>query len=538
MTRHHALSGTWRLARIAARADRVRLALWVVGPGLAMVAVARGVREMLPDAMSLAVYGAHMSADPAHRVFHGPGHALSTYGGATIFEGGGFVLPVVALLAVLTVARATRGQEDSGLAELVRAGAVARRAPLAAALLVTWAAAVGSGVVVGLGLVATGLPAAGSAVYGLSVALAGIVFAVVGALAAQAASGARAAGALAGAAVGLSYLVRGMADLERAWWNVLSPLGLLQDMRPYAGERLWPAVVVLAVAVAGTVAAWAFEGRRDLGAGLLPQRPGRVRAEIGLVRLPTAGLTLRLERAPMLGWGAGLGALAFGLGVASSGLVDVTTQGAMVAAWSGTNPTEAFFAYAAALLAIVASCAGVACVLRGRRAEATGLLDLYLAGPLSRVRLVTLRLGVALGTATLTLATSALGLAAGRQVAGAVDGTSNPELVGRVGETLALTLVHAPAVWLVVALAALAWAVLPRWSGIGWAVPSYTLTVSLVGIVMRLPAWTMSLSPFDHVPSLPQQSAATWALPLMAAGALVVAVVAVRRLRTRDLVPA
>jgi ABC-2 type transport system permease protein len=120
--------------------------------------------------------------------------------GALIVWRAGLVFTIVGLASLLTVIRHTRTDEEAGRRELLGATVVGRNAPLAAALLVTFAADLLLGAILVAGILALGLPATGSVAYGLAVAAAGWMFAAVGALAAQLTEGASGASRAAPAA--------------------------------------------------------------------------------------------------------------------------------------------------------------------------------------------------------------------------------------------------------------------------------------------------------------------------------------------------
>lgn len=71
-------------------------------------------------------------------------------------------------LYILVVRRHTRGEEETGRAELLGSTVVGRDAPLLAAVVEALALAVALGALVSLAAVAGGLPATGSAVFGLT----------------------------------------------------------------------------------------------------------------------------------------------------------------------------------------------------------------------------------------------------------------------------------------------------------------------------------------------------------------------------------
>ena len=72
-------------------------------------------------------------------------------------------------MSVLTVVRHTRTEEETGRLELIGATVVGRYAPLTAALLAVGLANLAVAVLVALGLIGVGLPAAGSVALGLAI---------------------------------------------------------------------------------------------------------------------------------------------------------------------------------------------------------------------------------------------------------------------------------------------------------------------------------------------------------------------------------
>jgi ABC-2 type transport system permease protein len=183
---------------------------------------------------------------------------------------------------------------------LLRAGAIGRFAPVAAALAVVAATDMTITVVVALGLIALGLPAAGSLALGAWLGAVGLVFAGVGAVAAQMTDNARSAYGIAGAALAVAYVLRAVGDAGHGTLSWLSPIGWAKATRPFDDERWWALLLCVAAFALLVAAAFALLARRDLGAGLIASRPGPPVAGRDLRN--TLGLAFRLQRGSLSAW--------------------------------------------------------------------------------------------------------------------------------------------------------------------------------------------------------------------------------------------
>ena len=136
------------------------------------------------------------------------------------------------------------------------------------------------------------------------------MFGAVAAVTAQVAESARAANGLAVGVLGAAFALRAIGDAGPHWLAWLSPLGWAQAMRAFADERWWLLLALLALAALLRVGAARLAARRDLGAGILPPRPGPAR---GRLRTPLA-LAWRLQRGALAGWAAGFAILGAAFG--------------------------------------------------------------------------------------------------------------------------------------------------------------------------------------------------------------------------------
>jgi ABC-2 type transport system permease protein len=185
------LTGTGKLVRLVLRRDRVLLPIWILTFTGLMASIVASFQGLFPTAAERQSYADASAADPGFTSLYGPLHG-SSLGELTVWRAG-FYPVLVAPVALLTVIRHTRTEEETGRRELLGATVVGRHAGLAAALGVTLAATLVLAALVAAALAGQGLPVAGSLAAGLQLAAAGWPFAAVGAVAAQLTSGAGAA---------------------------------------------------------------------------------------------------------------------------------------------------------------------------------------------------------------------------------------------------------------------------------------------------------------------------------------------------------
>jgi ABC-2 type transport system permease protein len=126
------------------------------------------------------------------------------------------------------------------------------------------------------------LPAGGSLLFGLSIALVGWVFIGVAAITAQFAEFSRTANGMATAVLGITFLLRAVGDSAKdiGWLSWLSPIGWSAQTRPFSGDHWWVLPILLVAAVILCGVAFRLLPRRDFSMGIVPARPGpRGRAE-------------------------------------------------------------------------------------------------------------------------------------------------------------------------------------------------------------------------------------------------------------------
>ncbi|MFI8536538.1 ABC transporter permease [Streptomyces aquilus] len=491
------LTGTGRLTRLLLRRERVRVAVWIVATPLLVLLTAAGVKELYPTQHDLDVAARGTEGNAAAIAFNGPPLALDTLGGEVAFQTGTLGLVVVALMSMFTVGRNTRGEEEAGRTELIRALPVGRHAGTAAALMAATGMSVAVGAAVALGLVAMDLPTTGSLVLGASFCALGIVFAAITTAAAQISENTRVVHGGTGAVLGVAFVLRAVGDMGDGRLSWLSPIGWVQKTRPYAGERWWPLLVAAASAAGAIVVAARLAARRDLGAGLVQPRPGPPRAAPALGR--PLGLALRLQRGGLIGWSSAVFLAGLAYGWVADDVEDFVgdndTVRDLIASFGGASLTDAFLTRSLLTVALVATGYAVQSALRPRGEESALRAEPVLATPISRRRWVSGHLTVSLLGSVLVLAAAGLGT-------GLAYGLVSHDL-RQIPRLLGAALVYAPALWVLTGLTTALFGLLPRAGALAWAMLGLCLVVGVLGDVLDLPGWVAALSPFEHVPQLP-----------------------------------
>lgn len=535
------LVGTTLLTRLALRRDRVRLAVWVVALGGTTAAIAASVMGLYVTAEDRATAAAFGAANVVLRVFDGPASGPHL-GSLVVSEVFGILSVLVAILAIQTVVRHTRVEEEAGRSELVGSGVVGRHAPLAAA----WTVAVGAVLSVSaaavVGLVLADLPVTGSALTGAALAGVGVTFAAVAAVTAQVFATARAASGAALATLGAAFLLRALGDaagtaegtrLISAWPSWLSPIGWGQQVRPYADAHLDVLSLPLVTSLVLVVAAVVLTSHRDVGAGLVAPRPGPAHAGRGLCS--GIGLAWRLQRGTVLAWCVGLAVIGAGFGAVgdtADELVGDNPQLAdLLASFGDADGVRgAFFAFTVGFVATAVAAVPVQLLLRARAEEATGRLEPLLATALSRTRWLTGHLVVAVAAAVVALVVfgAAGGLGYGVATGDWVSGTE-----GMLGGALT----HLPAVLVVAGVTSTAVAVVPAAApAVVWSALAASFLLGQFGELLELPQPLIALAPASHVPAWPAEPLTATPLVVLSAVALLLLTVASVAFRRRDLV--
>ncbi|CAM2957138.1 ABC transporter permease [Prescottella defluvii] len=522
-------TGTMALLRLALRRDRMILPLWSVVVGLLPLVYGKAIMGLYTTQSQLDAFAASTAAIKSEIALVGPIFGSSV--GALTTWRAGYLFTFVAVAIILTVIRHTRTEEETGRTELLDSTAVGRYAGLTAALLVAAVGAAVSTVVGTAGLVSIGIGVTGAIAFGAAVFGTGAVFAGVAAVAAQVSTGARLARGISFGVLAVAFLLRAVGDAGSGTLSWLSPIGWAQQVRPYADARWWVLPLPAATAAVLVAAAYRLLAQRDLGAGLIAERPGPASSPPSLSG--PVGLAWHSQRGPLAAWTVGLAVFALVIGSAAHGVSDQLGNNEIVTAalarLGGTQAIEdSFIAMGFTIFGLVASAYSVSAVLQLHDEEESGRAESVLAAAVGRPRW-------AMSHILFALVGPAVALTVAGFAAGLAYGVTIDDVGGQVPRVLAAALVQLPGVWLLTGLAVALFGLVPRLAPAVWAVFAAMMALYVFGMVADLPQPLLDLVPFLHLPGLPggefHATPLVWLL-LISAALLATGLVALRR---RDL---
>jgi ABC-2 type transport system permease protein len=448
-----------------------------------------------------------------------------------------------AFISTLAVVRHTRQNEEAGRTELIGSTAVGRFAPLSAALIVAVGANVVMAIMLGLLLAGIGLPIEGSFAVGAALAAIGITFAGFAAITAQLTQNARGANGLAAITIGAAFVLRAVGDVMgeirsggleviSAWPTWLSPIGWGRLIFPYYQNNWW-ILGLFAVLFAVLVSiAFALNARRDVGAGVFPDKVGPPEAPNYL--LSPLGLAWRLQRTLIIAWALGLAVLGgvFGGVLDSVGGVfgDSPEAASFVSSLGGSDIlVDAFIGVIMSIMGWITSVYAIQALLRLRGEEEGGHLESILASKVSRGKwLVSHMFWTCLGVILLLVVSAT--------AAGVAYGLTSGDMAVHIRTMLESVIVQAPAIFVIMGAVLLFFGVVPRLTGLfSWSLYGLFLLFGQFGELLKLPQWLLNASPYTHLPSVPTEGISLQPMVALLLVAVLLGVLGLISFRRRDI---
>jgi polyether ionophore transport system permease protein len=522
------LTGTGALIRLNLRRERIPLLAWILGIGAVAASTFSTIAALYPEPAERAALALSISTNPAFLAITGPISDTSV-GAISAWRVGAVGTSLVGLMAIFTVIRRTRADEETGRTELLSSAVVGRAAPLVAAVTVAIGASLAIGVLIAAAGIGSGQDAAGSIAFGAAMAGCGLVFGGVAAIAAQLAESSRTALGIACGVLAAGYGLRAIGDVQPSlsWLTWLSPQGWANHVGAYGDNNFAVLVLFLVATVAALVVAGWLLDRRDLGLAMFPARLGPADNP----RMSSAGaLAARLQRGSLIGWTVGMAALGAVTGAVASTSSDLLTGNpqleAVMAKIGGAGAiTDMLLSTMGVLAGLIVGGYAISAALRMSAEENADRVGPVLATAVGRPRWMAGHLVFVVAGPVILLA-----------MAGLVGGVINGGLVGNFGDgltaALGAMLVQIPATLVLGGLAVALFGWLPRLTSLAWAALVLALLLGQLGQLLQLPQWLMDVSPFTHVPLVPVQDV-RWTplivLTAVAAGLICLGIAGFRR---------
>ena len=527
--------GLRTLIKLASHRDRVMLPVWIYALLATVGSTAYSLKKLYPAQSDRDKLATSIGTNPSLRALYGPLYDTHSLGALTAWRTLGFGGLLIGIMVVLLITRHTRAEEESGRLELLGSGAVGRNAPLSAALVIAVGAGFGIGLLAAVVMLAMGQSAGGAFAFGACLFAAAVAFAGTQAVAVQLTETGRAANGIGALVLGVAYLLRTVGDAAGSsggagWVAWLSPFGWIERVHPWAGNRWWVVGVALAAGVVAAGVGYRVQSARDLGSGLLPQRPGPAGAGPGLRGV--FGLGRRLQQPALLGWMAGIFVFGIVMGSIAKGIDQLLNDNRQVEKIIGRyggvqGLTDSYLATAVSFIGMAAAFYAVQAVLRLRGEETSGRAEPVLSGSTGRLAWAGSHLVFPAVGSALVMAAGGLGVGIG---AGAVLG----DFRGWVGRMVRSGLITTPALWIIAAAAVALFGLVPKWTPGAYGVFGVMVFIAYLGPLIDAGQWFLDLTPYTHIPKIPGGVFHWTPLVWMTAISLVLTAAGLAGLRRRD----
>ncbi|MFD2628659.1 ABC transporter permease [Oceanobacillus kapialis] len=492
--------GMGTLLRLLIKRDRVRIPVFMVSLILITCSTAGAFENLYPTSDSRQMMAQSM-VNPAMTAMLGKGYGLDNYtiGAIMAHQMLLFTVLAMAIMNILLVARHTRADEEDGKIELIRSLPAGRLANLCATMLLAAFTNIAIALLTGGGLYLLGIDSLtleGSFLYGTALGVGGFFFATVTAVFAQLSENARGTVGLSFAVLGVSYLLRAIGDVSNETLSWMSPLGWILGSEVFVTNLWWPIGITGIVAVLLLAIASVLYSKRDLGAGLLPTKPGKRNAHVSL--LSPFGLSFRLQRTGFIAWAVGMFVLGVSYGSVLGDLDSFFVENEMfqqlLQPENGRSLTDQFLTMMVSILAMIGTIPALMSVNKLVAEEKKGRLELLLSKKVSRNRLLGSAFLLSVIVSFVMLSLTAIGLW--------VAGNASMDNGMDFWNTYRAIIVYLPAVWLIIGVGVLVVGMLPRASFAGWIYLIYSFFVVYLGDLLEFPTWLSGISPYGHIPEL------------------------------------
>lgn len=505
--------GTSRIIQLLFQQNWLKISLWLFGLIGITLATVTAYTSIYTGQKEIVEFGLTMQ-NPAMIAMLGTAYKVESFNLGAVFASEMLLFTAIAVsvMNILLVSSSTRTDEEERRLEMIRALPVGRLSYLSAAmiLMIIVNVVLVTFLSIGLGLFNhESFNWESDLLYGAVLASTGLFFAGVAAVSAQLAVTSRGVTGLSFGVMITAYIVRAIGDVSNDVLSLFSPLGWTVRTKVYVDNEWWPVIALICGAAILLISAFYLNHKRDINAGLLPDRKGNVHASNFLKS--SLGLTWRLEKGTIISWAIGifLMSAAFGsiLGDLEAYFSDFELVQGLLPDDTTVSMSEQFIALLISIMSVFTAIPTASILLKLKKEEKLGRMEHFYSRSVSRSRIMRSYYIVAFLTSILIQVLIGLGLyVSASQVI--------KESVG-LGTILASALVYIPAIWIVLGLAIVLVGVFPNGTSLIWVYILFTFLVIYLGNLLEFSEWMNNLSAFYHIPQMPNEEVNWFSLSIL-----------------------
>lgn len=487
-------TGTKILIRLFLRRDRFLLPMWIIFSVMLVFVTAVTFDAIGGEELRNVLSEFHK--DPLISALLGPIISVNL-SGAIVWRGMSQLALALGIGSLLMVIRHTRTDEETGRSELIRAYPIGRYANLTAALILPIMGNMIAGILISFSILSLGGDVKGSFIFGATLSMIGCFFAGVGALGVQLRESSSTARSIGIAGLGLG-LVLGILNNFRGGYTLLiwiTPMAWHRVTSPFGGNHGWWLLYCAAFAAIPTIIAYKLSSRRDLGAGVLPASAGL--PEASPYFSSSLSLAWRLQKRSFVGWLVGIVLYIAVFAAISPGLSSDGGMSNWLANLGGTGWAEemglgyVFISISIYLMSLFVAAYAMTAVLRLKKEENEGRVEMLVDKPVSRIRWMSSHLIVAASYSTALLLVMGV-------VGGLFYGIAAGDIRGGFWGIFIMSVSKIPPVLILLGVTALLYGLRPRMTIVGWIVWLGTVMLELAWEGQIIDWSLMQISPFAY----------------------------------------
>ena len=411
---------------------------------------------------------------------------------------------IAMIVAALHVINHTRKEEELGLSEMIRSFKVGRQANSIAVIIETLIINIILASITIIIMLSFNIPSMsfnGALLYGVSIASAGFIGAMIALLFSQIMPTSAGAIGTSIGLIGLLYILRGVTDITDYHLSMFNPLGWIYLTFPFTENNWLPIGYALIFGIILILISFKLESSRDLKAGFIPEFEGREYAKKSLLSI--RGLFLRRSKGTIIAWLIVFVVLGATYGSIYGNLQDFLNSNEMMKQMFLTAGVSIEGSFTATITMVICGIAAILPILIINKLfseEARAYLSQIFSTKVSRTNLyfTTITIAIIFGIIGIILSSVSLGVVA----LVAMQEASTLQL----SDFILAGINFIPALLLFVGLAAFFLGIAPTIGKAVYIYLTYAFMISYFGKLMNLPELVIKTSIFEWIPKMPIES--------------------------------